>query len=713
MCPPPAGDRPPGDAVAHDPFRSIRTLTADTAGRRWAAATVSVFAATLLVALVPLLYLFTDFLMWQGYMPEYDGLPAHHRAAFRTEWDSGLGTDSAASEVAGTLSKFGGTANPDWAGRYRAATYVRLRDGVSPEAAELYLPVSQLTPVALAAAPTRQQLGLLSLAARERSRLPGDLVRGLAKTLPWTWRPNDAGTANPAYLLTLFVAAVGLVAVRGVASFLAGMWAVAVGRRAAVKARRAVYQHGFRLSGLALREDDRAEVGDLLVRRTEHLRDGLAARLTDAVRGPLAAGLFALVLLFINPWAGAGLLFLAAVVWLVAGQTSAYFRRDARIAGRRAETRLGLLAESIGVTPLVRSYLMERWSQTRFERHLTDLDKATARRERGDSFARPVLSSVASLAAVGFLYIAARLVLAGGLSVAGLVAMAAALVGLVFAVNRWVTARQRVGRARAAAAGIAEFLDRRGDTGQPLDAEFLQPVQKGLELVDVAYREAGTGRMLLDGLTFSVPAGRRVALAFADPAEGRAFEHILRRFADPTGGELKLDGKNVRWLTAESVRTQVAVVGGGPQTYSDTVAHNVGCGEASYTLPRIIEAAKMVHAHQFVQKLPYGYETVVGTGGVALRPGERLRLALARAALRDPSVLVVEEPAEPLDPDSRVLVDDALNRLAVGRTLLDITTRPEAIRAADAVYVVRDGRVAAFGKPADLLVDGELFRLLR
>ena len=157
----------------------------------------------------------------------------------------------------------------------------------------------------------------------------------------------------------------------------------------------------------------------------------------------------------------------------------------------------------------------------------------------------------------------------------------------------------------------------------------------------------------------------------------------------------------------------MAVVGSGPQTYSDTVAHNVGCGEASYTLPRIIEAAKLTHAHQFVQKLPYGYETVVGTGGVALRPGERLRLALARAALRDPSVLVVEEPAEPLDPDSRVLVDDALNRLAVGRTLLYLTTRPEAIRAADAVYVVRDGRVAAFGKPADLLADGELFRLLR
>jgi ATP-binding cassette, subfamily B, bacterial len=276
-----------------------------------------------------------------------------------------------------------------------------------------------------------------------------------------------------------------------------------------------------------------------------------------------------------------------------------------------------------------------------------------------------------------------------------------------------LSARQRLRRARAAAAGISEFLDRRGDTGQPLDAEFLQPVTKGIELVDVAYREAGTGRMLLDGLTMKVAAGTRAAVVFADPAEEQAFEHILRRFADPTAGEVRLDGKNVRWLTAESVRTQVAVVGGGVQTYSDTVAHNVGCGEASYTLPRIIEAAKIAHAHQFVQKLPYGYETVIGTGGVALRPGERFRLALARAALRDPSVLVVEEPAEPLDPDSKVLVDDALTRLSAGRTVLYLTTRPEAVRTAEVAFVVRNGRVAAAGKPADLFADGELFRLLR
>ena len=670
-----------------NPYRSISPLLAGTARNRWLAAVSSVLAGGLLVLLVPLLYLFVDLLIWQGTLAGFDALPPARQAAFRAEWDKTLSADPAA-------------AGPDWPARYRAATIARLRDGVSAEAGEL-------------ADTTREPVGLLSLAARERSRLPGDLIRGLAKLLPWTWKPTAGGSANGPYLLTLLAAAVTLVVLRGLILFVAGAAAAAAGRMAAVRARRAVFQHGFRLSGLATRPDDRAEVADLLTRRAEHLRDGLAARVSDAVRAPLTAGLFAVAVLLAQPWLGAGLLMLAGVVWLVAGQFAAYFRREARTAGRRAEARLGLMAEAVSMIPLVRAFLMERFSQTRFERHLRDLNTTVRKRERGEALARPVLTAAAAVTGFAFLYLAGRLVLVGGLSVAGLVTLLAALAGVVYAVNRWVAARQRVRRAAAAATTLGEFLDRRGDTGQPLDAEFLQPVQKGLELVDVSFREAGTGRMLLDGLSLTVPAGKRVAVAFADPAEGQALGHILNRFADPTAGEVKLDGKSVRWLTAESVRTQVAVVGDGPLTYSDTVAHNVGCGDPGYTLPRIIEAAKLAHAHQFVQKLPYGYETVVGTGGVALRTGERYRLALARAALRDPSVLVVEEPAEPLDPDSRVLVDDALARLGAGRTLVFLTRRPEAIRTADAVYVVSHGKVTAAGKPSDLLADGELFRLLR
>jgi ATP-binding cassette, subfamily B, bacterial len=128
-------------------------------------------------------------------------------------------------------------------------------------------------------------------------------------------------------------------------------------------------------------------------------------------------------------------------------------------------------------------------------------------------------------------------------------------------------------------------------------------------------------------------------------------------------------------------------------TFTDTVANNIGCGD-SFTRPQIVEAAKVAHAHGFVQQLPSGYETVVGGSGYSLRPGERFRIALARAVLRDPAVLVLEEPTEPYDPDSAALIDDAIARLQPGRTIIILARRSSTVKKADAVVVIQDGKVA-------------------
>jgi ABC-type multidrug transport system fused ATPase/permease subunit len=235
---------------------------------------------------------------------------------------------------------------------------------------------------------------------------------------------------------------------------------------------------------------------------------------------------------------------------------------------------------------------------------------------------------------------------------------------------------------------------------------------KKLEFVEVSLREPGTGRMVLENVSLALPAGSRAALVFSDPDEAHAVAHLLTRFAEPTGGEIRIDGKNTRWVTYESIRTQVALVMEQSLTFTDTVANNIGCGEPGFTLPQIIEAAKVAHAHQFVQRLPYGYETLIGDGGAVLKPGERFRIALARAVLRDPSLVVVEEPAEPLDPDSLVLIDDAITRIQPGRTLLFLARRPSTVKAADRVFVLQNGKLAAAGSHDELINGSELYRLL-
>ena len=559
------------------------------------------------------------------------------------------------------------------------------------------------------AASSGGEVGLLSLGLRERDRWPVRLIEPAARAVPWTWQ--SAG-ANANLLLTLLGAAVTLTVVRGVLLNLTAYWSTAAALDAGVRLRRAVYAHGQRLSAVAVRPDAQAEAGDLVTRQVDDVQDGLAAGINGGIRLPVLAGLTLVTLLSSHVWLTIAILALTGLVWLLAGSAAAWFRRDARLASRRADARLGMVREAVAGTQLTKAYLMERFAQTRFERHLTELSRAAWRKQRGDTVSRPTLLTVVLLVGLMMLYLAGRVVLGGEMTVAAAVVKAAALATLVVTVGRYAAVRVRVRRGASAEAAVGEFLDRRGDVAQAVDADFLQPMAKQLDLVSLSLRDAITGTLLLDQVTLTVPAGTTAAVLAADPAEGHALAHLLTRFADPTAGEVRIDGKNTRWVTYESVRTQVALVLESGLTFSDTVAHNISCGDPIFTLPQVIAAAKVAHAHQFVQRLPYGYETRIGSGGLTLSTGERFRLALARAVLRDSSLWVIEEPAGLLDADSLVLIDDTIARIKPGRTLIFLARRPATVRAADRVFVLRHGKLAAAGDHDSLLESSELYRQL-
>ena len=148
-------------------------------------------------------------------------------------------------------------------------------------------------------------------------------------------------------------------------------------------------------------------------------------------------------------------------------------------------------------------------------------------------------------------------------------------------------------------------------------------------------------------------------------------------------------------------------------TFTDTVANNIGCGDPQYNLPQIIEAAKLAHAHQFIEKLPYGYETLIGGHGLSLKPGERFRLGLARALLRDPSILVIEEPSGPVDEDTLALLDDTMERASHGRMIIFLASRLSTLRGVDRVFLLREGHLEASGSHRDLWQNNEYYRRLQ
>jgi ATP-binding cassette subfamily B protein len=268
-------------------------------------------------------------------------------------------------------------------------------------------------------------------------------------------------------------------------------------------------------------------------------------------------------------------------------------------------------------------------------------------------------------------------------------------------------------RGREAADSIMEYLERRGEAAEAVDAEYLPGLTTRLEFRGVKVEEPGTGRALLENVTFAVPAGARVAIVGPDPLEKRTLIDLIPRFIDPTAGEIRIEDKNIRWVTHESLRGQVAVVMEDDWIFTDTVATNIGCGDPTVNLPQIIEAAKLAHAHQFIEKLPYGYETVVGAHGHSLKLGERFRLSLARALVRDPSILIIEEPTGPVDEDTLALLDDTMERASAGRTIIFLANRLSTLRAVDRVFLLKEGHLEASGSHRDLWQNNEYYRRLQ
>lgn len=696
-------------------FNQIRADFLRSPRARLVAILSSVGVALSYLYMLLLLYLFVDLLVWRGAIAGYSQLTPARQKDFATEWSARPEPErlEAARRVTGyepTAKAIAGDKPVtawEWELRWRAGTYLALRDRVGAAAADAYQPEKATT-----AAEQPPRLGVLSLVARERNRWTGRVLGSVAAWNSWMWQPDASNDANLSYLTGLFMLAFLVAVARGVLVNAQAYLASAVMLDVVTRLRRSIYLQSYRLGANAAGVG-KGEPVQLFTRQAEAVGAAIHASILAGYRCPIMiVGLLALILLA-NFWLAVSFLLLAALVWLVGGQVVAHYRREGRLGSRQAEASLALLVESLGLLQLVKCFRMERFNQNRMERQLGEATRHGWRQLRGVALGRSLLSAVGLMAAVALLYLAARSVLAGEFSVAGVALIVVSLASLMPPVAEWFDFRLKLRRGREAAAAISEFLERKGDAAEATDAEYLPALTTRVEFRAVRFEEPGTGRPLLDNVTFAIPAGSRVAFVGADPKETRSLINLIPRFTDPTAGEIRIQDKNLRWVTHESLRTQVAVVMQDDWMFTDTVVNNIGCGDQAFTMPQIIEAAKLAHAHQFIELLPYGYETVVGNHGHTLKVGERFRLALARALLRDPSILIIEEPTGSVDEDTLALLDDTLERAAAGRTIIFLASRVSTLRSASRVFLLEQGRLEAAGTHDELWETSESYRRLQ
>lgn len=474
--------------------------------------------------------------------------------------------------------------------------------------------------------------------------------------------------------------------------------------------RNQIHRQMYRLGQSSLPTEGVAPIANLWTREVDDVRDALLADF-DAVPRMivLGVGLAALALL-VSPILTLFLVSLGLLVRMVSSRLAKEARGNHDEALREAAVQLSLLHEDLGLLRTVRVYGIEEAARRRFDEHLESHREADVRRILADSpftTTQALLYGAALVAALGLL--GYNIVVKDQISIATMLILIATLTGLAAPILQWGKLRRTLRRADRSAAAIFSFLEREPELHQVVGAQFLPPLKDKITFEDVSI-ESRSGRLLLDRVSLEIPAGGRAVIVGQDADSKLALVCLIPRLIDPMAGHVLIDGRELREMTLESVRAQVATVLQADLIFTDSIMNNIGLNDPRNTPQRVIEAAKVAHAHHFIQDLPHGYDTQVGPLGQYLKPDEQFRIALARAYLQDPSILIVEEPTSPIDEEVKLLLDDTMTRLAVGRTLIIIGRRLSTIREADNVILLHNNRVEDFGPPARLHAESKLFR---
>jgi subfamily B ATP-binding cassette protein MsbA len=359
----------------------------------------------------------------------------------------------------------------------------------------------------------------------------------------------------------------------------------------------------------------------------------------------------------------------------------------------------------------VKAAAAEPFEVERFRELTGSYFKAAVRTDRLRSLAGPLTELIGALGTVFLLWLGARQVLNGDLAAPAFLLFLGLSVKL-YTPAKWLSRYQAlVQPGLVAAERIFEFMDAPIEAKERDDAVPFSGVRESIRFEDVSFAY-DLDSVVLDRVNFEVPVGSVVALVGPSGAGKTTLVDLLARFYDPTSGRITIDGQDLREFSTRSLRSKMGVVAQDTTLFHDTVRNNIAYGLKNVPQAEIEAAARAANAHDFIMRMEQGYDTMLGERGTRLSGGQKQRLAIARAILRDPAILILDEATSALDSESERLVQEATEQLLRGRTVFVIAHRLSTVRHADQILVLRQGKVVEQGRHDELISLGGAYRRL-
>ena len=387
------------------------------------------------------------------------------------------------------------------------------------------------------------------------------------------------------------------------------------------------------------------------------------------------------------------------------------FGRKVRQAGKAEERESAqmsvILQETFAGVRVIKSFAREDYQNAQFAKSSDTQCRNSMRVRRSSDIVQPLIESVSALGVV----LAMVYVYYYGISFAKFAALCAGIFLLYNPVKNLSRIPMLMQKCMVSANNVFELMEMKPTIADLPSAKPLERCEGRIELQNVSFGY-GSEKLALRDASLHIEPGKKYALVGASGAGKSTILSLILRFYDPQSGVVKIDGRDVRDITQHSLRRHIGTVTQETFLFHDTIAENIRYGNLQATHEEIVAAAKLAYAHDFIMAQPNGYETVVGDKGCMLSGGQQQRLAIARAILKAAPILLLDEATSALDSESERMIQDALERLSEGRTVVAIAHRLSTILKSDCIVVMDHGRIVDTGTHAELLQKSELYRSL-